>query len=311
VKLESAFRWAKFVLPIVVLVLAAIYLWKTFEPAALGDAVAQLDWVQLVWISVPLILLVFAIRTARWWWLLADLGARGTNVLRLYFAISMTVGLAAITPMQSGEAFKIWLARREMKAGLAEVSALHILERLLDVIVLAALTFIALLVSPGSQLSVIGLLGLSVLLALVGLAAFHERIGSFLPSFVHTGMHSIMQALRRPKHLIVLVLITLSGWVVTTGLWAFAFQSAGVGAFAPATLITIVGLVTFATIFSFLPGGIGVSEASAAALLLAAGSSPEIALAGALALRMIGVMTVLLGAVFWGVRQIWPTQSSS
>lgn len=307
----QAFSWVKFVVPIVVLVLAVIYLWKTFEPDALGSAVSHLAWVQLVLASVPLILLVFAIRTFRWWWLLADLGARGTNVLRLYIAIGMTVGLGAITPVQSGEAFKIWLARREMKADIAEVSALHFLERLLDVFILAVLTCIALLASPGPEPTVIGFVGLAVLLVLGFLVVVHERIGPLLPSFAQTGLSAIVRALRRPMYLSVLVMITLAGWGVTTGLWAFAFQSAGVEPLSLASLFAIVGLVTFATIFSFIPGGVGASEASAAALLLAAGSPPEIALAGAIALRMIGVMTVLCGVVFWGVRQIWPRQASS
>lgn len=298
----SLARLARLALPLAAGGLAAVYLVTTLDTQTLGIALAHLDWSLLLLSGLPLILIVFAIRSARWWWLLNTLGRPSAGFFSLFLAVGMSLGLGTITPVQSGEALKLWLSRRELDVGLAEAAGLHILERIVDVAVLGTLTSVALLLSSRPGAVLMGCVGLAGILVVLLLALLRNRLPVSVPRPVSDGLAAISGAATQPYRILVLLLLTLGGWAITSLLWAGAFAAAGTPDLAVPDLIAIVGLVTFATIVSLIPGGLGVSEASTVGLLVLAGTAPELALAGAIALRIVGVMTAGLGGLFWAVR---------
>jgi uncharacterized membrane protein YbhN (UPF0104 family) len=294
-------------MPTVALAIVIFYLMDTFDAEALRNAFSQPDWPKLAVISVPLILMLIAIRTARWCWLLAVHKAHNVSIIKLYLAIAISIGLGAVTPAQAGEAYKLFLARRDFGVSLSEAAGLHLLERLSDIFVLSSLSVVAFILSFGQGPWILGALG-GIALTLVGsLVALHDRQSGWLPKSVRAGLGAVSGALKDRVRMAGFFVLTVVAWALTVTLWGVAFHFVGAPDLPLASLVAIVGVVTFASILSLVPGGLGASEATAAAMLIANGAVPEVALAGALALRLIGITTAALGGMSWLVSRLSPS----
>jgi uncharacterized membrane protein YbhN (UPF0104 family) len=68
----------------------------------------------------------------------------------------------------------------------------------------------------------------------------------------------------------------------------------------------LMSVMTVISILSFIPGGVGVSEAGIAELLIRTGHSSPASQAGALVIRFYGILMVLLGGIhflIWKIMQ--------
>ena len=97
----------------------------------------------LTWLLVlSLSLVSFLIRFVRWHFLLGHLGRRVPFLAGLAFYMA---GFAlTTTPAKIGEALRLWYLHRESKIPYAESAPIFIFEQILDVLVVALLSFLAL-----------------------------------------------------------------------------------------------------------------------------------------------------------------------
>jgi len=264
----------------------------------------------LVLLAVLLSLLSYALRIARWQAYLKQLGH---HVTLRFAALTFTAGFAyTLSPGKVGELVR---ARYYQPLGipLRSITAAFFVERLMDLVamvVLATLLFTASSLYTGAVLTA-GVLVLTVLLCLAVLP--WDRLAGALTSCPRlppvlrraaSGLASSLAATRillRPQALV-------AGF--TLGLLAWGLEGTGLGwlsaMFAPAHLGLasawgIYGVAVLLGSLSFLPGGLGGTEAVMTALLHAHGFPVSDALLLTLTCRFVTLwFAVVLGwlAVF-------------
>ena len=260
--------------------------------------------------AAGLSLLNYALRIIRWRFYLTRLGH---TVPRRFAALTYTAGFAyTVSPGKLGEMVR---ARYYEPVGvpISDITAAFFAERLLDLIVMVVLAALLLAASPGYHDVVLGsaaiVLVALALLAMLPWAKFSERLqasrsspGPLLRAI--TGVASALAATRRLLGLGALaggLTLGLAAWVsegIGLGLLSSMFPSphldllAGIGIYGVAVLIG--GL-------SFLPGGLGSTEAVMTTLLTMRGYTLSQALAITLTCRLVTLwFAVVLGwlAVF-------------
>lgn len=275
------------------LLLGAIaYVLLTFRWAELARVLAKTDALLFLGGGTATILVYWLLRTARWSVLLGAAND-GISVKELYLSTAISLGLAIVTPLQSGEAAKVeWLKRRgklDRKTGYSAFA----LERLLDLAVLCTFGLAGLGGRAWSTSLVPWLLaGLAAGAAcLVGIARFahrDNRLGEFVASF---------RLLAGDTALLLKVFgLTVASWLVVALGWHICLASLSIVLHAGDS-ITLVSLVTLANVLSFVPGAWGISEIGIAAFLRAIGYDPVAAQAGAIILRGYGLLTLAIAVL--------------
>jgi uncharacterized protein (TIRG00374 family) len=219
----------------------------------------------------------YAVRFGRWQYYLGVLGVRG----QVRVGDSLTVFLAGfaltITPGKLGEAVKAVLLRESHKIPVARTAPIVVAERVTD---LAGLLLLALVgvfsfdvdrrfLFVGAGMVVAGLLVVSVdplakaAIALAGKLPGVRRFAHRLEDF-----HAHTATLLAPGPLVVATIIASGSWFLEClAFWVVVhgFPGASIGLRA-ATFI--YATMTIAGALSFLPGGLGVTEAGMLALLV-------------------------------------------
>jgi uncharacterized membrane protein YbhN (UPF0104 family) len=269
---------------------ALAWVFFAFDWALAIAALARIDpWSLLPWLAL-ICLGIYAASTARWialnglpwrWRVLRD--------VQSYVAISIAIGLA--TPMQVGEALKVKYAR-DSGVSLGASATKLVLERLLDLACVAALVGAGLLqrlgVPPALALLLLALpllvLTLSVLVPL------RLRDGSRIAGWIGPPLPI--------GAVCVTAIATAAKWALTLWLWLSLLAAIGI---TPGIWqgMMLVGLVALAGIVSMVPAGLGVQEVSAAVLLAAMGYPAGQAEAGALALRLLLPVMLVVGLAHW------------
>jgi uncharacterized membrane protein YbhN (UPF0104 family) len=298
-------RWAQ---ASIAYVLAAIFLAWTLAAVDLVAVAALLksaNLPMLLLVQIPaLVLLFWLLRGLRWHLVLAALGAEPSFVSS-YFSTAVSLGLAAVTPMQSGELLKLAHARDRHGLSIAAGTAGFAVERLADVIVLLALSGAAslalLLPSVGLAMTAVGLAVASVTAAAV-LVFLGRRVA---PGMVDELARGARILLARPGLQIAVWTLTVGCWILCALIWHTSLHAVGIDtSIAQSTFL--VGVVTLAGVALMVPGAVGVAEATVAAVLVQQGFAEEQAVTGALALRSISLVLVALGAVHWWLTRTAP-----
>jgi glycosyltransferase 2 family protein len=256
--------------------------------------------------AAVLSVLNYGFRILRWRWYLARLG----HPLPLHFAgITFLAGFAyTLSPGKVGEMIR---ARYYMPLGipLSRVAAAFFAERLLDVVAMAALAALLLASMPTYRGAIFVLAALVMILltlfSVLPWRAITVRCEALrLPSLVRKGLVGVTSALAatgpllRPGALII-------GFVL--GLLAWGFEGMGLGVLAAMDPVShldwlpavgIYAVAVLAGALSFLPGGLGSTEAVMTTLLVAHGFSLGDAVFVTLACRLVTLwLAVLLGWV--------------
>lgn len=272
--------------------LVALFPWRDALPVLAG-----IDLGRLAFGGGAAILVVWALRT---WRFITIARAHGAPLpaREAYFYIVAALGLAAVTPLQVGEAFKLQLIRRTHGLSALMLGKLFVGERLVDVGVLAIMTALALgltqaLPAPFSLLAVIGASGAS--LALLALAMWGKGAPSWSTYF--------FVGARDARDRLAIIGATTGCWVATSALWWACISAIDVELSALAATATM-GAVTFANVTSAIPGGLGVSEVGVALMLMHYGVTPAVAHAAALAIRLSTLLILALSlpqVAFWRI----------
>lgn len=213
-----------------------------------------------------------------------------------------------VTPGKVGEALKGFLAREITGLPMASGVSLVFAERLADVVAVVALSFGAVGIFANSALG----LGFAVAALILGMVALNsERVHAFALDMAvrqpwmrshrasaSTVSHTLRTVLAA-RPMVVSVLLSAVAW----GLEGIAFWLCITGMdFNGLTLASAVAVYAISTLigaFTFLPGGIGLTEASMAGLLIASGMAGADASAATLLIR---VVTMWFGvALGWAV----------
>ena len=249
-------------------------------------------------------------RAARWRVVLRDLGITiGLALASRLYAIGLYFG--TITPGQAGDAVKAWYLNRRGQ-GLALSLLSCVLDRLFDILVLAALATTALVVfwpnERAQWLAGAAIIGgvLVVLLflarpaarrAVMGLPGL-RRLWSPLEARVRRqpwGAPLLDSGLHAPT-LAAAVGLTLTSFAVTLARVYLLFHAVGVD--LPAlTFVAVASVTVFASLVSV--GGIGSRDIALIALLTPFGYSEQQAVAASFLILFITFINIVPGMIVW------------
>ncbi len=242
--------------------------------------------------SISTTLIFWFLRTLRWAMLLKN-EKLAISFFKLYLYTAVTVGFANFTPFQSGEALKVELL---IKYGGTRFSGYNyfFFEKLLDLLVISMLAafgvFVLFEFDVGNrlQLAIAGLIAVLAILTCAFVFAA-KRIPEKLQIYRRitlTNLDNLFSAL----------LLTLASWTVMIFGWKFIFQSAWIDLTIFQTT-AIISLTTVIGIVSFVPGAIGVSEISIAAILSQLGYEIVAAQTGAIMIALYSLVILVLSVV--------------
>ncbi len=268
-----------------------------------------LSW-ELVVLAAALSLLNYALRIVRWRWYLGKLGYR---LPRRFAALTFTAGFAyTLSPGKIGEMIR---ARYYVPLGipLSDVTAAFFAERLLDLVAMVLLAALLLTSAARYQGAIIyAAVAVAAILVLVATLPWTSIVSSVgtaerIPRVVRSPLVSLASAFASTRPLMRPGVLA-GGFAL--GMLAWGLEGAGLGVLssiyphihlAPITAAGIYGVAVLIGGLSFMPGGLGGTEAVMTTLLVANGCSVSQALLITLLCRLLTLwFAVLLGwiAVF-------------
>jgi glycosyltransferase 2 family protein len=243
-----------------------------------GAALARFTWTTAIW-AAALAAGNYGLRWLRWEYYLRRLGIRiNTTDSVLYFLAGFAL---TVTPGKLGEAVKALLLRRSHGIPVARSAPIIVAERITDLIALLLLALAGVFTfTVDRRFLGAGAVAVGLALALIGsktlagqLLTLCERlrpVARFVPKLRES--HAAAASLLSPGPLAVTTALAVSSWFLEClAFWMVVrgFPRASVGLQA-ATFI--YAAMTVAGALSFLPGGLGVTEAGMLAMLASFGT---------------------------------------
>lgn len=274
------------------------------DARSVGRALAEFRW-SIALAALGLAFLNYLVRFGRWHYYLKVLSLRvpaGHSFLVFLGGFSLTV-----TPGKLGEVVKALLLRESHGIAAARTAPIVVAERLTDLmglLLLACVGIFTFKADPrflivGAGLIVLGLVVISVepiANLLLGLCARLPGLRKVAPKL--TEAYHTTRALLRPAPLILGVgLSTVSWFFECAAFWAVVHGFSGASVDIQAATF-IYASMTVAGALSFLPGGLGVTEAGMLAMLgeLAVGCGRSVAAAATFVTRLCTLwFAVLIG----------------
>lgn len=135
-------RWSKLAFGLAV---TAIFVWlfaRTLDAGALTDALLDISPMSVA-VAVACIVAGYGVRTIRWWWMLRALNpALPVGACVRPFLASIAVN--NVLPLRAGDVLRVAGFRRQLQCPAMRVMGTLIIERALDVVVLAGVLFLTL-----------------------------------------------------------------------------------------------------------------------------------------------------------------------
>lgn len=273
------------------------------EEAVVIDAMLSLPW--QAWLLVALLSFVnYATRMIRWHFFLRELDTRLTwhvDALAYFSGFALTA-----TPAKVGEALRcVLLANHEVPYSRSMATCL--IERMLDLVIIVLLAApLLILGSDYAWFMAVGLL-LVVVVAFAVVKTDTRAVLRFLPKFLSHRLDSSVDAIDR---LLVQARGLLTARVIFYGsvLGGIGWAAEGVGLYlildylgAEQPLVWTVAVYATASLvgaITFMPGGLGTSEAALIVLLTASGMDFSVATAATLICRALTLwLAIALGIV--------------
>jgi uncharacterized protein (TIRG00374 family) len=285
-----------------VAIYVAFSIWA--DARSVGRALASFHWL-IALAALALASLNYLVRFGRWHYYLKVLGLKvpvGHSLLVFLGGFSLTV-----TPGKLGEVVKAFLLRESHGIPAARTAPIVVAERFTDLVgllLLACVGIFSFKADPRFLIIASILIGFGLLVVSVeSIAAFFLRLSSHVP-FVRKVTPKLEEAYRttaellRPRPLILGVLLSVVSWFFEcTAFWAVVHGFAGASVDIQAATF-IYASMTVAGALSFLPGGLGVTEAGMLAMLgqLATGCNRSVAAAATFVTRLCTLwFAVLVG----------------
>ncbi len=294
---------------------------------SVGRALADFQWL-IVLAALGLASLNYLVRFGRWHYYLKVLGLRvpvGHSLLVFLGGFSLTV-----TPGKLGEVVKAFLLRESHGIPAARTAPIVIAERFTDLVGLLLLACVGIFTfKTDPRFLIVGavLIGFGlVVVSVEPIARFFLRMSGHVP-LVRRATPKLEEAyqttaeLLRPQPLVLGVFLSAISWFFEcTAFWAVVHGFAGASVDIQAATF-IYASMTVAGALSFLPGGLGVTEAGMLAMLgeLATGCNRSVAAAATFVTRLctlwfavlVGIVALLVFARRTKISVELPTKSQS
>lgn len=269
-----------------------------------GRALADFHWLVAL-AALGLASLNYVVRFGRWHYYLKVLGLKvpvGHSLLVFLGGFSLTV-----TPGKLGEVVKALLLRESHGIPAARTAPIVIAERFTDLVGLLLLACVGIFtfkIDARFLLIGAGLIGFGlVVVSVAPVADFFLRLAARIPGVRRFApkleeAHRTTAELLRPRPLVLGVLLSTISWFFEcTAFWAVVHGFAGASIDIQAATF-IYASMTVAGALSFLPGGLGVTEAGMLAMLgdLGTGCGRSVAAAATFVTRLCTLwFAVLIG----------------
>jgi uncharacterized membrane protein YbhN (UPF0104 family) len=293
--MTSRARVLAVLLAMTVFAASAWYLAERFQWQAAFGHLLRTDFIRLIILICATHFAYICVRTWRWRTLVRNVNP-DVGFMDLYWITAVAVSLAILTPGQLGEALKIELLSRRGLLGRLPGLGAFALERIMDILVLACMGLVGLVFGSGLEESYPGLgIGIGTLI-LAGLLALYLLLRFRPGGRVTHWLEQIRNGSGSPTVWLKTALLTLLAWLLIGVGWQIALYAIDIQLSLP-EVVWLIALVTFGTLLSFIPGGLGVAEVLTVEALTNIGVDPIPAQAGALILRAYAVIVVFYGLV--------------
>lgn len=252
------------------------------------------------------IIIFWLFRTIRWFVLLKETGIH-MNFYRLYLIGSISVALAILTPLQSGEALKIELLKKAGHLERIPGYGIFFTERILDLIIVILIAISSIMFGLSKILNkeiiliaaTIILICIIIFLTIIRHVSSDNIIGRFLQPF--------NQCVRNGKVLATVVLLTIGGWSFVILGWYASLRSISISVnFLDTAAMTAI--TTLIGILSLIPWSLGINEVSISSFLAYYIQDTTLAQAGALIIRVYGILTLLMGIILFFIWKLIPSR---
>ena len=273
--------------------LCAYYMILYFEWRVIFQLLTQVDLKLFLGAGAVTILFYWFIRTIRWFVLLRAVDIH-IDFYRLYLVGTISMAFAIITPLQSGEAMKIELLKKIGALDRVPGYGIFMTERILDLTIVLLMALLSLLFGVSKFLDKVTMLAVVafLLLCFVGFIVIIQHISPTNP--VGRFFQPFNQCIRNGKVLASVVLLTIGGWFLVVLGWYVSLRSVSISLTILETgaLAAITNLIS---ILSLIPGALGIGEVSVATFLVYLNQDVTLAQAGALIIRLYGMIILILG----------------
>jgi uncharacterized protein (TIRG00374 family) len=282
------------------------------DARSVGRALAEFQWL-IAFGALGLASLNYLVRFARWHYYLKILGIRipaGHSLMVFLGGFSLTV-----TPGKLGEVVKSFLLRESHGIPATRTAPIIIAERFTDLVGLLLLACVGIFTFKADPRFLIvgaGLIGFGlIVVSVASIAKFFLRVAARVPLVCKITpkleeAHTTTAVLLRPRPLFLGVVLSVVSWFFEcAAFWAVVhgFAAASINLQAA---VFIYASMTVAGALSFLPGGLGVTEAGMLAMLgqLGSGCGRSVAAAATFVTRLctlwfavfVGIVALLLFA---------------
>jgi uncharacterized membrane protein YbhN (UPF0104 family) len=282
--------------------LFAASVWYLVDRFQWREAFAQLlgtDFVRLVALVWIVQAAYIGVRTLRWRVVVQHTNPE-VRYVDLYWITAVVVSLAILTPGQLGEALKIELLKRRGLLGRLHGTGAFALERILDVLVVAAMGAIGLFFGSGFSARYPGLATGTAIIFALGLAALYVLLHFDPAGRTSHWLGQLRAGSGSPRIWMRMAALTVVSWGLVGLGWQVALNAIGIYLSLPA-ILWLISLVTLGTLLSLVPGGFGVAEVLTVEVLVNMGIAPVAAQTGALILRVYGLMILIFGLIHLAV----------
>lgn len=290
-----AWRILTATLSLVIFVACAWYVAVSFEWKSIWEVVSRANLAWLLLGGGVSIIIYWVLRAARWYLLVRSLGVR-IRFVDLYLCSTVSLSLSIFTPLSSGETIKVELLKKHGALTRSEGYGSFLLERGLDL-------FVVVVIGCVSLLSRFGFLhGRSTAYWVLAVAVFAGALGLFtlrrvrLRGRLGEVIGCMTSCVNDWRTISCVAVLTLASWCTVGLSWEILLHSIGINlGFADA--MALMSLVALVSILSFIPGGLGISEAGISQVLTRFGYDAVTAQSGAVILRSYTIMVGLLGII--------------
>ena len=294
---KKAGRWISLVVAAAFLFFCTRYIVSTFQWDVIFSTLRGASLWMLFGGSVVVLFAYYIVRALRWHLLLRSMGTVIPFAV-LYQVSSALIGLSLVTPMQFAEMLKVELLKRAKQIGRDSGYISFVLERVADLLVVFLLMMLTAVMGYQPWLSMEvwrWLLWLSIPGAVLGVFVLWSLRERWIFATI---WRRVAQAIGSWRDLVTLVLMTILGWLIVACGWWCCLYAVGISIHF-AKVLAVMSLMSLLMVLSMVPGGVGVAEAGIAALLIQFGVSATDAQTGAIAVRLFGIMTIVLGGVHY------------
>ena len=307
-------------------VVSAVFLWLAFRKVDFALVWQQLKSANLFYVFLGIFFYFITLLLRTWRWQLLLLPINKVPLKRLFPILSAGYMANNIFPARAGDVLRTVLLRRKDEVPISGSLATIIVEKLFDGISILMLVFLNLkqltqFATNNQWISfieksafwaglVFGII-LPLFLAMVVMPQKAEHASDWLinrvvPGKIRQPVKNIitrftdgLKILRSPLHSLLVMIISISIWVVEAGLYWGVVRAMGFDLNFQ-SLLLVVGIVNLVLLVPAAPGGLGTFDAATKAMMEGFGFSPSDALSYALLLRVaLWLPVTLLGAFFF------------